>query len=50
MLASLSLQKIFDEGNTQAFWKKYKMGLFLTAGIFGVLDLLLYQLRLYQPS
>ncbi|HZE84285.1 MAG TPA: hypothetical protein VE035_08240, partial [Puia sp.] len=37
MLASLSLQKIFDEGNTQAFWKKYKKGLFLTAGIFGVL-------------
>jgi len=37
MLASLSLQKILDEGNTQAFWKKYKRGLLLTAGIFGLL-------------
>jgi hypothetical protein len=37
MLASLSLQKILDEGNTQAFWKKYRKGLFLTAGIFALL-------------
>ena len=37
MLAVLSLQKILDEGSTPAFWGNYKKGLFLTAGIFGVL-------------
>ncbi len=46
MLAVLTLQKIWDGGMTAeqaplAFWKNYKKGLYLVAGVFAVL-LLLY--------
>jgi len=37
MMAVLTLQKILDTGEPSTLWKKYKWGLLLTAGIFGVL-------------
>lgn len=37
LMAMLSLQKIFEAGDPSMLWRKYKWGLLLTAGIFGVL-------------
>lgn len=37
LMAMLSLQKILDASNPALLWRKYKWGLFLMSGIFGVL-------------